>query len=103
MLCSPWRTRILQYREGYDGLDAIRHNLRFLRTTSIPDMRLIVCWMEGETMYTDLDALLARDELADMADRVVITAKPGYLARLTASKQVVSYQCRFMNAAQGWH
>ena len=48
-----------------------------------------------------LDSIIR--ELADMADRVVITAKPGYLARLTASKQGVSYQCRFMNAAQGWH
>ncbi len=93
--------RYRQYREGCDGLDAVRHNLRILRTTNLPDTRLIVCSMEGETMYPDLDALLARDEIADMAGRVVITAEPGYLAKFTTSNQVVSYQRRFMTAAQG--
>jgi hypothetical protein len=93
--------RYRQYREGCDGLDAVRHNLRLLRTTNLPDTRLIVCSMEGETMYPDLDSLLAQDEIADMAGRVVITAEPGYLAKFTTSNQVVSYQRRFMNAAQG--
>jgi len=93
--------RYRQYREGCDGLDAVRHNLRILRTTNLPDTRLIVCSMEGETMYPDLDALLAQDDVADMAGRVVITAEPGYLAKFTTSNQVVSYQRRFMNAAQG--
>jgi hypothetical protein len=93
--------RYRQYREGCDGLDAVRHNLRLLRTTNLPDTRLIVCSMEGETMYPDLDALLAQDEIADMAGRVVITAEPGYLAKFTTSNQVVSYQRRFMNAAHG--
>jgi len=93
--------RYRQYREGCDGLDAVRHNLRLLRTCNLPDTRLIVCSMEGETMYPDLDGLLAQQEFADMADRVVITAEPGYLAKFTTSNQVVSYQRRFMNAAQG--
>ena len=96
--------RILRYRkyeEGMDGLDAVRHNLNLLRTCNLPDTRLIVCSMEGETMYPDLDALLARPEIADMADRVVITAEPGYLAKFTTTNQVVAYQRRFMNAAQG--
>lgn len=93
--------RYRQYREGCDGLDAVRHNLRLLRTCNLPDTRLIVCSMEGETMYADLDALLAQQEFADMADRVVITAEPGYLAKFTTTSQVVSYQRRFMNAAQG--
>ena len=82
-------------------LDAVRHNLRLLRTCNLPDTRLIVCSMEGETMYPELDALLAQGEFADMADRVVITAEPGYLAKFTTSNQVVAYQRRFMNAAQG--
>ncbi len=96
--------RILRYRhysEGCDGLDGVRHNLRVLRTCNLPDTRLIVCSMEGETMYPDLDVLLAQEEFADMADRVVITAEPGYLAKFTTSNQVVAYQRRFMNAAQG--
>ena len=96
--------RILRYRkyeEDMDGLDAVRHNLNLLRTCNLPDTRLIVCSMEGETMYPDLDALLARPEIADMADRVVITAEPGYLAKFTTTNQVVAYQRRFMNAAQG--
>ncbi|HVP62960.1 MAG TPA: transaldolase family protein [Myxococcaceae bacterium] len=93
--------RYRQYREGFDGLDGVRHNLNVLRTCNLPDTRLIICSMEGETMYPDLDSLLARPELADMTDRVVITAEPGYLARFTSSNQVVSYQRRFMNAAQG--
>jgi hypothetical protein len=93
--------RYRQYREGCDGLDAVRHNLNLLRTCNLPDARLIICSMEGDTMYPDLDALLARPEIADMADRVVITAEPGYLAKFTANNQVVSYQRRFMNAAQG--
>ncbi len=36
-----------------------------------------------------------------MADRVVITAEPEYLAKFTTNNQVVTYQRRFMNAAQG--
>lgn len=93
--------RYRQYREGCDGLDAVRHNLRVLRTSNLPDARLIVCSMEGETMYPELDSLLAQGEFLDMADRVVITAEPGYLARFTTTNQVVTYQRRFMNAAQG--
>ena len=40
-------------------------------------------------------------EYSDVIDRVVITAEPGYLARFTSTNQVISYQRRFMNAAQG--
>ncbi len=97
---------ILRYRhfaddEGADGLDSVRHNLRVLRGCNLPDTRLIVCSMEGEFNYPDLDKLLADDEFADMADKVVITAEPNYLARFTSTSQVVSYQRRFMNAANG--
>lgn len=93
--------RYRKYRPGADGLDAVRHNLRLLRNTNLPDTRLIICSMEGETMYPDIDLLLGEPEFADMADRLIITAEPGYLAKFTSCNQVVSYQRRFMNAAQG--
>jgi transaldolase len=98
-------TWIARYRDiegfGADGYDGLRHNLDVLRNCNMPDTRLIVCSMEGPAMYPDLDAVLADPEYADMADRVVITAEPGYLARFTSTNQVVSYQRRFMKAAQG--
>jgi hypothetical protein len=55
--------------------------------------------MEGECNYPDIDNLLSDPEYADVIDRVVLTAEPGYLARFTSSPQVISYQRRFMNAA----
>lgn len=99
--------RIVTYRqveeglEGDDGLDAVRHNLRVLRNCNLPDTRLIICSMEGETMYPAIDSMLTEDEFVDMIDRVVITAEPEYLARFTSTNQVVSYQRRFLNAAKG--
>jgi hypothetical protein len=84
-----------------DGLDAVRHSLRALRQANLPETRLIICSMEGEYNYPDLDRLLLEDEFADMARRVVVTAEPQYLARFTSANQVVSYQRRFMNAANG--
>jgi transaldolase len=98
--------RILKYRnwdnnEGSDQLDAVRHNLRLLKTANLPDTRLIICSMEGEENYPAIDKLLTEPEFTDVADRVVITAEPEYLAKFTTTPQVVSYQRRFMNAAQG--
>jgi hypothetical protein len=98
--------RILQYRsaEGeahIDGLDGVRHNLRMLRQVNLPETRLILCSMEGDYNYPDIDRLLADPEFADMMGRVVVTAEPEYLARFTSANQVVSYQRRFMNAANG--
>ncbi len=97
---------ILAYRnfhnpEGADGLDSVRHNLRALRNANLPDTRLIICSMEGDWNYPDIDKLLASDEFADMTDRIVVTAEPAYLARFTSTNQVTSYQRRFMKAAQG--
>lgn len=94
---------LLAYRqydtaEGHDGLDGVRHNLRLLRNNNLRDTRLIICSMEGDYNYPDIDKLLADPEYADVADRVVITAEPSYLARFSSSNQVVSYQRRFMNA-----
>ena len=87
--------------EGSDGLDGVRHNLRVLRNCNLEDTRLIICSMEGDWNYYDIDKLLASDEFEDMAGKVVLTAEPGYLARFSSSNQVVSYQRRFMNAANG--
>ena len=47
-----------------------------------------------------IDRMLAEPELADMVHRVVVTAEPGYLARFTSTNQVVSYQRRFLRAAE---
>ena len=87
--------------EGADGLDGVRHNLRLLRHTNLRDTRLIICSMEGDYNYPDIDRLLTDPAFGDVADRVVITAEPSYLARFTSANQVVSYQRRFMNAAKG--
>lgn len=84
-----------------DGLDSARHALRALRTANLPDTRLIICSMEGDLQYPDIDYLVAEPEFADMTDRIVITAEPQYLARFTSANQVVSYQRRFMKAAAG--
>lgn len=84
-----------------DGLDNVRHNLRVLRQANLPDTRLIICSMEGPDNYPDIDRLLTEPEFADMTDRIVITAEPQYLARFTSTNQVVSYQRRFMKAAEG--
>ncbi len=96
---------ILAYRgvesDACDGLDGVRHNLRVLRGCNLPDTRLIICSMEGEKMYPDIDRLLTEAEFVDMVERVVITAEPAYLARFMSSANVVGYQRRFMNAAKG--
>jgi len=57
--------------------------------------------MDGDRMYPEIDRLLTSEEFADMSRRVVVTAEPSYLARFTSANQVVSYQRRFMNAANG--
>ncbi len=96
---------LIKYRqidgEGSDGLDSARHNLRMLKQNNLPDTRLIICSMEGPLNYPDIDKMAAEPEFADVIDRLVITAEPGYLARFTSSNHVVSYQRRFMNAVQG--
>lgn len=86
--------------EGSDGLDSVRHNLRLLRNNNLRDTRLIICSMEGEYNYPDIDRLMADPEYEDVIDRAVITAEPAYLACFTSTNQVVSYQRRFMNAVK---
>jgi hypothetical protein len=98
--------RILEYRGAggdgrSDGLDAVRHNLRLIRSLNLPDTRLIICSMEGDYNYPDIDNLITDPEFEDVLDRLVITAVPEYLARFTSCNLVISYQRRFMNAAKG--
>jgi hypothetical protein len=102
--CRRVAERVVAYRRirepaGADGLDHARHNLRVLRDANLPETRLIVCSMEGDRNYPDIDRMLAEPEFADMARRVVVTAEPRYLARFTSTNQVVSYQRRFLRAA----
>lgn len=102
--CRRIAERVVAYRrirepEGADGLDHARHTLRVLRDAHLPDTRLIICSMEGDRNYPDIDRMLAEPEFADMARRVVVTAEPGYLARFTSTNQVVTYQRRFLRAA----
>lgn len=98
--------RILKYRnwdnhEGSDHLDSVRHSLRVLRNSNLEDTRLIICSMEGEDNYPAIDRLLTEPEFIDMADRIIITSEPQYLAKFTTTPQVITYQRRFMNAAKG--
>jgi hypothetical protein len=79
--CRRIAERVVAYRrvreiEGEDGLDHARHDLRVLRDANQPDTRLIICSMEGERNYPDIDRMLAEPEFADMARRVVVTAEP---------------------------
>ncbi len=91
--------RQINEREGFDGMDGVRHNLRMLRSSNLEDTRLIVCSIEGSRMYPELDKLMAEPEFQDMTDRIVITTEPAYLAQNTSAPQIVTYQRRFMNAA----
>jgi len=44
---------------------------------------------------------MVEKEFEDLVHRIVVTAEPKYLARFTSCNQVISYQRRFMNAANG--
>jgi hypothetical protein len=104
--CKRMGKQLIKYRqfetaEGCDGLDGVRHNLRMLRQVNLPDTRLIICSMEGDRNYPEIDQLMASPEYSDMVGKVVITAEPNYLAQFSSANQVVSYNRRFMNAAKG--
>ncbi|MCB7303046.1 transaldolase [Bariatricus massiliensis] len=101
--CYEKAKDIIKYRkfnekDGSDGLDSVRHNLKLLRQTKLRDTRLILCSMEGDYNYPDIDRLMTDPDYEDVIERVVITAEPKYLARFTSTNQVISYQRRFMNA-----
>lgn len=93
--------RKINEQEGFDGMDGVRHNLRMLRNSNLEDTRLIICSIEGSRMYPELDKLMTEEEFRDMTDRIVITTEPSYLAQNTSAPQIITYQRRFMNAANG--
>ena len=93
--------RKINEKEGFDGMDGVRHNLRMLRNSNLEDTRLIICSIEGSRMYPELDKLMTEPEFKDMTDRIVITTEPSYLAQNTSAPQIITYQRRFMNAANG--
>lgn len=86
--------------EGADGLDSARHSLRWLKTSNLPETRLILCSMEGQLAFPDVMAMLLEPEFRDLHHRVLLSTEPRYLARWTSSPHVVSYQRRFMRATQ---
>ncbi|MEZ5121351.1 MAG: hypothetical protein R2736_07225 [Solirubrobacterales bacterium] len=74
--------------------------LRWLKTSNLPETRLILCSMEGQLAFPDVMAMLLEPEFRDLHHRVLLSTEPRYLARWTSSPHVVSYQRRFMRAAQ---
>lgn len=96
----------LRYR-GYsaksnaDGLDGIRHNLRVLRDSNLPDTRLIICNFQSEYVWPYVDKMLMEPEFKDMTDRVVVTAPPSLLGEYTTNALVTQFHRKFMNAANG--
>lgn len=96
---------LLHYREwdskGYnDGLDEARAALRQLRASNLPETRLIICSLAGDQMYALMDRMLMDEEFADMADRVVISVAPDYLAAFTSAPDVLTYNRGFALAAR---
>lgn len=87
--------------DGFEGLDNVRHNLRVLRQSNLPDTRLIICNFQGDTLYPYIDKLLTEKEFEDMLDRIVITSAPEHLSQFMSSPLVVQFHRRFMNAAAG--
>lgn len=97
--------RLVAYRnldtsDGRDGLDTVRHSLRVLRQSNLPDTRLILCNMKSAQMYYDIDKLLVEPEFADMAQRVIITCEPDYFAQFTGSAGIYTYQRSFLNSVK---
>lgn len=93
--------RSLDTSEGYDGLDSVRHSLRVLRQSNLPETRLILCNMKSAKTYMDIDKLLMQPEFADMSQRVIITCEPEYFAQFTSSPFVYTYQRAFLNSVKG--
>lgn len=97
--------KLIKYRgldsaEGHDGLDTVRHSLRVLRQSNLPDTRLILCNMKSPEVYQDIDKLLVTSEFADMAHRVIITCEPEYFAQFTSAPGIYSYQRSFLNSVK---
>lgn len=86
-------------KQYYDGLDSTRHALRILKSSSLPDTRLIICSLDGN-IYPNIDKMLVEPEFSDVLDKIVITAPPQYLAQFTSAPGVLTYQRIFANAIE---
>ena len=75
--------RAVDTQEGFDGLDSVRHSLRVLRQSNLPDTRLIICNTKSQQIYWDIDKMLMEPEFADMIQRVVLTCNPDYFGIFT--------------------
>ncbi|MGI5905257.1 MAG: transaldolase family protein [Candidatus Pararuminococcus gallinarum] len=85
--------------EGSDGLDSVRHSLRVLRQSNLPDTKLIICNTNHPQIYWDIDKMLMEPEFADMIHRVVVTATPTYFGQFTCAPGIFSYQRKFLKAS----
>ncbi|MHB1315322.1 MAG: transaldolase family protein [Christensenellales bacterium] len=90
--------RAVDTKEGFDGLDSVRHSLRVLRQSNLPDTRLIICNTKSQKIYWDIDKMLMEPEFADMTQRVVITCNPDYFGIFTSSPGIYSYQRAFLKS-----
>ncbi|MCC9187138.1 hypothetical protein, partial [Mycolicibacterium mageritense] len=90
-----------RHNESSDGLDSARASVRWLRASNLPDSRLIVCSLDGDTLFPMVMSMLVEPEFIDLQDRVLLTTDPRYLARWASSPHVISYQQRFLKACEG--
>lgn len=92
--------RGLDTSDGHDGLDSVRHSLRVLRQSNLPDTRLIICNTKSAQIYYDIDKLVVEPEFADMKQKVIITCEPEYFAQFTSSPTIYTYQRSFLNSVK---
>lgn len=110
LMFEPYQTRLaLQARPAYVNSFVRHHAFQSRRMAQLLDehsstrdeaplIALRAYLVENDYLSSaDADADLA--ECRRIADRVVVTAEPAYLARFTSTNQVVSYQRRFLRAA----
>ncbi len=88
--------RELDNSEGCDGLDSVRHCLRLLRQSDLPESKLIICNMSIAKIYKDIDKLLVQKEFEDMKKRVIITCEPDYFGQFTSAPGIYNYQRAFL-------
>lgn len=86
--------------EGSDGLDSVRHSLRVIKQSNLPDTKLIICNTKTDQMYYDIDKMLVEDEFADMKQRVILTCEPSYFGRYTSSSTIYAYQRDFLTSVK---
>ena len=95
--------RMTAYRQSEcsDGLDSVRASVRWLGASNLPNSRLIICSLEGDTMFPSVMSMMSDPEFIKLQNRVLVTTDPRYLARWASSPHVISYQQRFLAACKG--